>query len=81
MPADTSIAGWIVSNRQPVLILDAQSDPRHFGQIGKATQVITKSMLGVPLIAKDKVIGVLEAINKRSGDFNQEDQEILSILT
>jgi signal transduction histidine kinase len=80
VPADTSIAGWIVSNRQPVIISDAQSDPRHFGQIGKATQVITTSMLGVPLIAKDKVIGVLEAINKLSGDFNQEDQEILSIL-
>jgi signal transduction histidine kinase len=80
VPAETSIAGWIVSNRQPVIISDTQSDPRHFGQIGKATQVTTTSMLGVPLIAKDKVIGVLEAINKLSGNFNQEDQEILSTL-
>jgi signal transduction histidine kinase len=80
VPAETSIAGWIVANRQPVIISDTQSDPRHFGQIGKATQVTTTSMLGVPLIAKDKVIGVLEAINKLSGDFNQEDQEILSTL-
>lgn len=80
VPADTSIAGWIVTNRQPVIISDTQSDPRHFGQIGKATQVTTTSMLGVPLIAKDKVVGVLEAINKLSGDFDQEDQEILSTL-
>ncbi len=80
VPADTSIAGWIVANRQPVIISDTQRDPRHFGQIGKATQVTTTSMLGVPLIAKEKVIGVLEAINKLSGDFNQEDQEILSAL-
>jgi signal transduction histidine kinase len=80
VPAETSIAGWIVANRQPVIISDTQSDPRHFGQIGKATQVTTTSMLGVPLIAKGKVIGVLEAINKLSGDFNREDQEILSTL-
>jgi signal transduction histidine kinase len=80
VPAETSIAGWIVANRQPVTISDTQSDPRHFGQVGKATQVTTTSMLGVPLIAKDKVIGVLEAINKLSGNFDQEDQEILSTL-
>ncbi len=80
VPAETSIAGWIVANRQPVIISDTQRDPRHFGQIGKATQVTTTSMLGVPLIAKGKVIGVLEAINKLSGDFNQEDQEIISTL-
>jgi signal transduction histidine kinase len=80
VPAETSIAGWIVANRQPVIISDTQNDPRHFGQIGKATQVTTTSMLGVPLIAKGKVIGVLEAINKLSGNFNQEDQEILSTL-
>jgi signal transduction histidine kinase len=80
VPAETSIAGWIVANRQPVIISDTQSDPRHFSQIGKATQVTTTSMLGVPLIAKGKVIGVLEAINKLSGNFTQEDQEILSTL-
>jgi signal transduction histidine kinase len=36
--------------------------------------------LGVPLINKDKVVGALEAINKRSGDFNAEDQQILATL-
>lgn len=80
VPAENSIAGWIVANRQPVIISDTQSDPRHFDDIGKATQVITTSMLGVPMIAKGKVVGVLEAINKHSGDFVEEDQEILSTL-
>jgi signal transduction histidine kinase len=80
VPAENSIAGWIVANRQPVIISDTQSDPRHFGKIGKATQVTTTSMLGVPLIAKGKVVGVLEAINKLSGNFNQEDQEIMATL-
>ncbi len=80
VPVENSIAGWIVTNRQPIIISDTQSDPRHFGSIAKATNVTTTSMLGVPLIAKDKVIGALEAINKLEGEFNQEDEDMLVAL-
>jgi signal transduction histidine kinase len=80
VPVEGSIAGWIVTNRQPIIIDDTRKDPRHFNQIGKATNVTTESLLGVPLIAKDKVIGALEAINKLSGSFTQEDQDILMDL-
>jgi signal transduction histidine kinase len=80
IPVEDSIAGWIVTNGQPIIIDDTQNDPRHFAQVGKATNVTTNSLLGVPLIAKDKVIGALEAINKLSGKFTQDDQEILMDL-
>jgi signal transduction histidine kinase len=56
------------------------NDPRHFGNIGKATNVETRTLLGVPLSTKDKSIGVLEAINKQHGDFSKEDQELLMAL-
>ena len=77
VPVEDSIAGWIVTNGKPIIIDDTQNDPRHFAQVGKATNVTTTSLLGVPLIAKDKVIGALEVINKLSGQFTQDDQEIL----
>lgn len=80
VPVEDSIAGWIVTHGQPVIIDDTQNDPRHFSQVGKATNVTTTSLLGVPLVAKDKVIGALEAINKISGNFSQDDQEILMDL-
>lgn len=80
VPVEGSIAGWIVTNKQPIIIHDTQNDPRHFAQIGKATNVTTTSLLGVPLIAKDRVIGALEAINKHQGQFSQYDQEILMDL-
>lgn len=80
VPVEGSIAGWIVVNRKPVIISDAQKDSRHFGSVGKAVKISTDSLLGVPLINKDKVIGVLEAINKRQGEFNPEDLELLSAL-
>jgi len=80
VPVEGSLAGWIVTHGQPIIIDDTQNDPRHFSQVGKATHVTTTSLLGVPLIAKDKVIGALEAINKINGEFTQDDQEILMDL-
>ena len=80
VPVDNSIAGWIIRNQEPVIVGDAQHDPRHFGLIGKVTNVETRSLLGVPLSTKDKSIGVLEAINKQHGEFSEEDQELLMAL-
>lgn len=80
VPVENSVAGWIVTQRQPVILNEAQKDPRLYRRVAQATQVETRSLLGVPLITKDKVIGVLEAINKRSGEFTPEDQEVLVAL-
>lgn len=77
VPYDSSIAGLIASERKPVIISDTQRDPRHFAKIAKPTGVLTRSLLGVPLITKNKVVGVLEAINKSQGDFTEEDQKLL----
>lgn len=80
VPVNNSLAGWIVMNRQPVIIDDTEEDPRHFGHISKVTNITTKSLLGVPLITKNKVVGVLEAINKRSGAFDKNDENIMTAL-
>lgn len=80
VPVDSSLAGWIVTHRKPIIVSDTSQDPRHFDQVSKAVEVTTTSLLGVPLIAKGKVVGVLEAINKRAGTFDVEDQTVLSAL-
>ena len=80
VPLHDSIAGWIVRNREPVIIDNPQEDNRHFGHVDIATQLTSKSLLGVPLITKEKMIGVLEAINKKEGSFTLEDQEVLIAL-
>lgn len=77
VPVDSSIAGWIITNRKPIIVSNAQQDPRHYGHISKLVAMSTNSLLGVPLITKDKVIGVLESINKRSGIFTEDDQVLL----
>jgi signal transduction histidine kinase len=80
VPLEGSIAGWIVTNRQPIIISDASQDSRYFGQVAQVTNTPTTSLLGVPLVTKDKVVGALEAINKLNGEFTEEDQNILTTL-
>lgn len=80
VPVESSLAGWVVTTRQTVNSADTPSDPRHFNQIEDATHIRTHSLLAVPLVAKEKVVGALEAINKRRGDFNREDEDLLLAL-
>jgi signal transduction histidine kinase len=80
IPLEGSIAGWIVMNGQPIVLANAQQDPRHFSHVDKITNMTTTSLLGAPLIAKEKVVGVLEAINKKSGTFSQEDLQVMTAL-
>jgi signal transduction histidine kinase len=80
VPLEGSIAGWIVTNRQPVRITNAHKDSRFYIKIEEATRFPTGSMLGVPLITKEKVIGVLEVINKLNNNFSENDEDLLIVL-
>ncbi len=80
VPLEGSIAGWIVTHRRPVRIDNAHEDPRHFANIEKTTGFLTQSLLGIPLITKNKVVGVLEVLNKREGKFSSSDENLLSVL-
>jgi len=80
VPLENSIAGWIVTNRQTVRIDDAHQDERFFGDVDQTIDYSTKSLLGIPLITKNKVVGVLEVVNKKRGKFTDADESILTVL-
>ena len=80
VPIEKSIAGWVVSNRKSVRIDDAHQDLRHFSDIDETIGFSTKSLLGIPLITKNKVVGVLEVLNKKRGRFTEADESMLSVL-
>ena len=80
VPLDGSIAGWIVNNRKPVRITDAHDDPRFFSDVEQTTGFSTESLLGIPLVTKNKIVGVLEALNKHQGKFSDADESMLLVL-
>src|SRR5512133_2621222 len=77
---EESIAGWVALNRMPQIVNDAYTDERHFEDIDQQTHFHTRSLIAVPLEAKQKLIGVLEVLNKHTGQFDAADQEILLAL-
>jgi len=81
IPPGEGIAGWVAKNQQPVLAANAREDPIFYSEIDKKSGRKTKSILCVPLKAKTRLIGVLEAVNKSDGSaFTKEDALFLSIF-
>jgi signal transduction histidine kinase len=81
VPMEGSVAGWVIQNAQPLVVPDAQSDPRIFRETDEQIDFETRSLIAVPLAVRGKMIGALEAVNKQSGGaFTDEDVEILTTL-
>ncbi len=71
------VAGWIAAKRQGVIIDDCARDPRHAALADRKTRFRTRSLLGVPVLVNGRLIGVLEAVNKKRGKFSQADLRLL----
>lgn len=81
IPAGKGIAGWIVKHKKPVIVDDVSKDPRFYAETDIKSGFKTKTLLGVPLIAKGEVIGVIEAVNKKAGrKFTESDKEFFIAL-
>ncbi|NDJ51714.1 MAG: HAMP domain-containing histidine kinase [Chloroflexi bacterium] len=81
VPIKGSVAGAIIAEDRALIIDDTTRDRRHFQGVEQATGFQTRSILGVPMRIRDKLIGVLEVINKREGRFNEDDVRHITILS
>jgi signal transduction histidine kinase len=78
VPMQSSIAGTIFREDRPLIINEVATDPRHFRDVGDKIHKEIRTLIGVPLRIRDKVTGVLEAINKRKGVFDESDLHLLT---
>lgn len=79
VPIDNSLAGTIFRTNQPLILNNAEQDPRHYSLVSDRVKFKVNTLLGVPMPIKDRTVGVLEAINKRRGVFDQRDITLLSV--
>lgn len=81
VPLEGSIAGAAYLSGEPVVVNDVASDPRHFKEADDVTGLQSKSLLAVPLMNKNRKVGVLEAENKHGGrPYDQHDVDTLLTL-
>lgn len=75
------IAGWVAEKRESLLIDDCYKDPRFNPEYDKMTNFITRSMICVPMIHKEKLVGVIQVLNKKNEElFTERDLIIFKIL-
>jgi len=75
-----SLAGWVATNRESVIVEDVHKDQRWFTNVSKKIEFPTRSIIAVPMITQNRLIGVLEVLNKFEGTFNSTDEEYLKLL-
>jgi GAF domain-containing protein len=79
---DTGIAGWVARNQEPVIVNEPGSDPRFCGDIDDVTGFRTRAILCAPLLARGKLLGVIEVLNKADGsDFDERDLHTLMAVS
>jgi len=77
---DTQLTGWMLKNKKPLVINDFASDNR-FQKTPEDIDLV-KSLLSVPLLSKDKMIGLISVFNKtEESGFSTDDQRLLSIIS
>lgn len=77
VPMGAGVVGAVAKSRQWEIVHDAPSDPRFYRKISEDIGFVTKSILCVPMIAKGRVIGVIELLNKLDGQFLPDEAERL----
>lgn len=79
--AGSGIAGWVVNEREPLIVNNPRQDWRFSLEVDQEFGFVTRSIVCVPIIAHDQLIGVIELLNKANGVFNETDLAVLSMLS
>jgi signal transduction histidine kinase len=80
VPLENSLAGTIYTENRHLVINDTKDDPRHYDEVGDEVGLQVESLLGVPMRIKDRVTGVIEALNKDCGEFTDFDVQLLLVI-
>ena len=75
------IAGWVAKHGRPLLVSDVTKDNRFQARIDTKTKFETKNMVCVPVKMKGKVMGVIQAMNRKAGTFDKEDLKLFQLFS
>ena len=79
-PAQKGVAGEVCRTGRPLIVNDYARSPYVFRHVDEQAQYETRSMLGVPMQHRGRVIGVLCLVNKAAGHFNGQDAALLGAI-
>lgn len=82
MKPGQGIAGWVAQHNQPALVPDVHTDSRFYNAMDQKSGFETHSMLAVPLVVQERVLGVIQVLNPLGAkqQFDLADQKLLEAL-
>jgi len=80
VPIENSLAGTIFRTNRHIILNNAEQDPRHYSMVSDHIKFKVKTLLGVPMPIRDQTVGVLEAVNKHNGVFDESDATLLFVI-
>ncbi len=80
IPIEGSIAGWIVTHGEPRVIEDLAKEQSHYQGVDKKIGFQSRNLLGVPMRTHKRIIGVMQAMNKRDG-YRFTDDDVVTLRT
>jgi len=80
-PSSTGVAGFVLVTRQPLVIEDLQQDPRFARERAESTGYVPKSMMSVPLLHDEGILGVLNVLDRSEEiEFSLSQMELLGLF-
>jgi GAF domain-containing protein len=80
-PAGSGIAGWVLATRQPLVLEDVQNDPRFARDVAEDTGFVPQGLMAVPLLCEERVLGVLEVLDRpQDSHFTLAEMELLGLF-
>ena len=79
-PANEGVSGKVIRTGEPIIVPDTSKDPNFYSVVDEMAGFKTRNLLDVPLRGKDQIIGVLCAMNKNTGIFDEKDIELLNMI-
>lgn len=80
LKSDVGVAGWVVSEGQPLIVNNPRQDWRFSLQVDEEFAFMTRCILCVPVKDKDTRLGVIQILNKPNNNFTETDATLVSVL-
>lgn len=81
IPSSTGIAGWVLSSRTPIVIEDLANDARFARDVAEQTGYVPQGLMAVPLLHEERVLGVLQVLDRPSNSrFSLQEMELLGLF-
>ena len=81
LPAGRGIAGWVAENRRGATVNNVPADERFYPELDVELDYRTSSLMAAPLLGGNRLLGVVEVINKQDGKlFSTGNLTVLTLM-